>query len=227
MNIKYYKVGGCVRDQIMGIPSKDIDYSVEAPSYEAMRDDIIAKGGKIYLETPQYTTIRAKFLGDDADFVLCRKDGQYKDGRRPESVSIGTLYDDLARRDFTMNAIAIDENGEMIDPFNGVEDIQVGIIRCVGSVDRLYEDSLRMIRAIRFCITKNMAMDIDIMDILETKYHLLENLPVERIRDELYKMFDCNTIETMNILNTYSGIRDQIFKRNIQLVPTITSVKNA
>src|SRR4051812_9903063 len=109
---KIYLVGGAVRDKIMNITPKDLDYSIECESFDAMRQYIIDRGGTIFLETPQYFTIRAKVpeLGA-ADFVLCRRDGMYKDNRRPETVEVGTIFDDLARRDFTMNAIAIDEQG--------------------------------------------------------------------------------------------------------------------
>src|SRR5689334_19330699 len=99
--VKLYKVGGYVRDQVLGLKSKDIDYAVEAESYDAMKNHLIEKGAKIYLEQPQYFTIRGKLNDEDADFVLCRKEGKYSDGRRPDTVEIGTIYDDLARRDFT------------------------------------------------------------------------------------------------------------------------------
>ncbi len=102
--VKIYLVGGSIRDQLLGLKSKDLDYAVEAGSYEEMRD-YIKENGKIFLETPEYLTIRAHLKnGEPADFVLCRKDGEYSDGRRPDKVTPGTLYDDLARRDFTVNA---------------------------------------------------------------------------------------------------------------------------
>lgn len=74
----FFEVGGAVRDKLLGVQSKDIDYAVEAESFSAMRDAVIERGGKIFLETPQYLTIRAHVpkLGA-ADFVLCRKDGEY------------------------------------------------------------------------------------------------------------------------------------------------------
>ena len=155
--IKYYMVGGAVRDKILGIDPKyikDIDYSVEAPSYEAMKTELLKRGLEMFPIKEDYMTIRGKLNGVAADFVLCRKDGHYSDGRRPDTVEIGTLYDDLARRDFTMNAIALDEDDNIIDPFDGRGDLHRGIIRCVGkATDRMREDSLRLIRAIRFLDT--------------------------------------------------------------------------
>jgi tRNA nucleotidyltransferase (CCA-adding enzyme) len=97
MTIEYFKVGGFVRDAILGVKSKDIDYAVQAPSYEAMAADIVARGGKIFYEKPEYLTIRAKMNGEDADFVLCRKEGAYSDARHPDKVEPGTIDDDLAR----------------------------------------------------------------------------------------------------------------------------------
>ena len=107
-----YQVGGSLRDECLGRPCKDFDFSVEAPSYEAMREHLVQDGYTIFLEKPEYLTIRARFPKGHpqervcADFVLCRKDGFYSDGRRPDTVEPGTIYDDLARRDFTMNAMA-------------------------------------------------------------------------------------------------------------------------
>lgn len=222
MSVKIYKVGGAVRDEILGVKSKDIDYAVEAPSWVVMRE-YIARYGKIWLETPQYYTIRAKMpdLGD-ADFVLCRKDGEYTDGRRPDSVQMGTIYDDLARRDFTINAIAIETaTGKMLDPHGGYQDIQDKVIRCVGSAkDRMTEDSLRMLRAIRFAITKEFRIDPEIDEILKYKYILLANVSEDRVREELMKAFKHNTYKTLQLLNEYSSLTEFIFKNfNIRLEP--------
>lgn len=220
--IKIYKVGGAVRDEILGIKSKDIDYAVEAPSWDEMKNYIASKG-KIYLESPQYFTIRAKMpeLGD-ADYVLCRKDGEYTDGRRPDEVKIGTIMDDLARRDFTMNAIAIDTNtNEILDPFNGQKDIKDRIIKCVGNAsDRMTEDSLRMLRAIRFAVTKNFIIDIDIHEILQFEYGLILNISEDRVREELGRAFKYDTLKTLKILNEYPNLVESIFKNfNIRLEP--------
>jgi len=220
--IKIYKVGGAVRDEILGVKSKDIDYAVEAPSWEDMKEYISAQG-KIYLETPQYFTIRAKLpeLGD-ADFVLCRKDGEYTDGRRPDKVEMGTIYDDLARRDFTMNAIAIDTyTEELLDPFNGMEDINEKVIRCVGSAKkRITEDSLRMLRAIRFAVTKGFKIDSDIDWILKKDYYLLKNVSEDRVREELGKAFKHDTLRTLMFLNEYKPLTNFIFENfQIRLEP--------
>lgn len=211
--MKFYKVGGCVRDAILGVQSKDIDFSVEAPSYAAMREEI-AKRGRIFKEDEPFFTIRAIINKEAADFVLCRKERDYSDGRRPDSVEIGTLDDDLARRDFTMNAIAQKDDGSYYDPHEGIRDIQLGLIRCVGvAADRFREDSLRMLRAIRFSITKQFSLDAEIRKCLENieLVNLLENVSVERIREELNKALKYDTLQTLNLLSAYPYIQHQIF----------------
>lgn len=217
MTIRLYKVGGCIRDQFLGIKSKDIDYSVEAPSYDAMRD-YIAANGKIFLESPEYLTIRAKVNGDDADFVLCRKEGTYTDGRRPDKVEAGDIYDDLARRDFTMNAIAFDvDTQEFIDPHNGMEHINNRLIKCVGEAEeRFTEDSLRILRAIRFHITKGFTLADSIIDCLHS-YDIvggLVNVSQERIREEINKCFRADTWQTMVMMEEFPLIRDAVFMKN-------------
>lgn len=228
MEIKFYKVGGYVRDKIMGVKSKDIDYAVEAPSYEAMRDHIAARG-KIWQERPQYFTVRAKLNGEDCDYVLCRKEGYYSDGRRPDVVTMGTIQDDLARRDFTCNAIAEDADGNIIDPFDGAGHIAQKVLCCVGKpADRFSEDSLRLVRAIRFAVTKDFRIDYPIMECLENEAMLqkLENCSIERIREELVKAFEFNTLRTLNVLQQFELLREYLFAGgDLYLTPTIQGKK--
>lgn len=226
MDIKLYRVGGFVRDELLGVRSKDLDFAVEAPSYEAMVE-YVRERGEIYLESPQFWTVRAHIKGKlPADFVLCRKDGQYSDGRRPDSVSVGTLHDDLSRRDFTMNAIAVDEvSGEYIDPFNGRIDLSNRLIRCVGNAyDRFFEDSLRLLRAIRFKIVKGFKLHEDIVECLNT-VALAERLSAvsdERKREELHKCLAHNTPATLAILGEHSLISEAVFgSKKLWLMPTM------
>lgn len=224
MSVKFYQVGGCIRDEIMGLKSKDIDFSVEAESYEAMRQGILDLGCRIFVENPEYLTIRAKHpnLGG-VDYVLCRKDGEYSDGRRPDEVIPGSLHDDLARRDFTMNAIAKTEEGVYIDPFCGIEDINNGIIRCVGKAsDRFNEDALRMLRAIRFAVTKSMKIDVQIAIFLTSSSFVdkLDFVSVERIYDEMTKMFEYNTLDALKILDEFPLIREKVFSK-MKLLPSL------
>lgn len=214
MTVQIYKVGGAVRDEFLGVKSKDIDFAVEAPSYGAMRDYIAARG-KIFLEKPEFFTIRAKLNGLDADFVLCRKEHGYTDGRRPDLVTAGDIYDDLSRRDFTVNAIAIrTSDGVVFDPHSGVRDIAKRVIRCVGRAeDRFSEDSLRMIRAVRFGITKGFTLDWDIQNALHDRMLLskLENVSKERVREELNRCFKHDTLATMKMFERFNKLRDVVF----------------
>jgi tRNA nucleotidyltransferase (CCA-adding enzyme) len=222
---KFYIVGGCVRDMLLGVKSKDIDYAVEAESFDAMRQAIIDRGGKIFLESPEFFTIRAQVPEHGGcDFVLCRKDGVYKNGRHPEDVTIGTIYDDLARRDFTMNAIAIEESTQkIIDPHNGVESISCRVIRTVGNpLDRFKEDRLRVLRAIRFSVQKNFSisrMTADAMSYLDTT--AFKSVSTERIREELFKAFSANTFATIAYISRYDYLRDLMEERGIWLKPTL------
>lgn len=224
--VKIYEVGGSVRDVLLGIPAhniNDIDFAVEASSYDEMKESLLRTGVEIFLERPEFLTIRGRIGRRAADWVLCRKDGFYSDGRRPDEVVIGTIYDDLARRDFTINAIAVDSDGNVYDPYNGVQDVYGRIIRCVGSTeDRMKEDALRMIRAIRFTITKDMQMTPELYMFLSdiNNVRLLKNVSVDRIREELNKCFRYDTPKTLDQLCNFYLIRDFIFQTEIWLLPT-------
>lgn len=220
--IKLYRVGGAVRDSYLNRSSKDIDYAVEAPSYEVMREHIVKWGGEIFLEHPEYYTIRARFPGQlTADYVLCRKDGEYADGRRPSSVEVGTIYDDLARRDFTMNAIAVeDATGKIIDPYDGIEDITMKRIRAVGNPDeRFREDSLRILRAIRFSITLGFLIGIHTYQAIKRNRELIYIADENRIRDELDRCFKANSAATIGLLTELELLNIVLTK--VALKPTL------
>lgn len=243
MNVQLFEVGGCVRDEILGVPVNDYDYTVVAPSFDAMRDHLLSKGFEIFLETPQYLTIRARFPsmtedGDTsigmfagkvrnrltADFVLARKEGAYSDGRRPDEVHPGSLLDDLSRRDFTVNAIAKDAGGEYIDPFDGIKDLRMGVLRAVGNAeDRLREDALRALRALRFSLTKRLSLTNELGQALESDWlpPLLSSVSAERRREELSKMFKFNTVASMELLFWFPLLTKAAFQDGLWLKPTL------
>lgn len=216
-NIKYYLVGGAVRDQLLGLKAKDLDYAVEAESFEAMEAWITANGGTIFLSKPEFFTSRAKVPGhvDAADYVLCRKEGDYRDGRRPDSVSMGTIFDDLARRDFTVNAMALNmDTQELVDPFNGQEDLDSMILTCVGNTEeRFNEDHLRILRAVRFHITKGFYFDDDINSYLQVWENVekLKKISKERIYEELRKCYEFDCWETVKFFKEFDVLHDAIF----------------
>ena len=219
-----WQVGGCVRDAIIGARSEDIDYAVEADSFAEMRDYIRSIGGEIFLEKEEFVTIRARVEREAADYVLCRRDGSYSDGRRPDDVTIGDIMSDLSRRDFTMNAIAMDSEGNYFDPFNGRADIESRIIRCVGSAaERMDEDSLRLVRAIRFSITKGFDIDSHICDMFENAYwsgRICETISQDRIRIEVNKMFAHDTIATIAFFGRYPIMAQACFGGGITIEAT-------
>ena len=229
---KFYLVGGAVRDKLLGLQPKDIDLVCEASSYGEMLREICNRGGQIYLERPEYFAVRCKmpFGGENhnVDVVLARKDGFYTDGRRPDTVEVGTIYDDLARRDFTVNAMAEDENGNLLDPHNGEQDLRMRLLQCVGdTTQRFQEDSLRILRAMRFHITRGFVLSEDINWNLQrfSILYLLRNASVERIREELYKCFAYDTLGTLSFLADHPVLTNTIFHettaKGLWLQPTL------
>lgn len=196
-----FEVGGAVRDDLLGLPSKDVDFVVVGPeSFEAMVAELKARGFKVFLESPEFVTVRAKVPAsmpelaartDVADFVLARKDGPSSDGRRPDFVEPGTLEDDLRRRDFTVNAMARGLDGALVDPFGGEADLAAGVLRFVGEpMDRLREDGLRMLRGFRFMVVKGLEAEPATMAALASPEarDLLRSVSRERVREEVEKM---------------------------------------
>ena len=173
---KFYEVGGCVRDEILGLKSKDIDY-VAVPSdgllidvssahdmFDILETHLKEEGFEIFLSTPDCFTVRAKFpkgykYQGVADFVMARKEiGYIPDTRQPIIVP-GTLYDDLQRRDFTLNALAKDDNGEIIDYFDGMLALENKVlITPLDAKVTMMDDPLRLLRAFRFSITKGFTI---------------------------------------------------------------------
>ena len=162
---KLYKVGGCVRDAILGIDSKDIDFTfvlddlsqTVEEGFRKMDDWMTENGFEVFLRVPEMYTIRARFPKGDpneklvADFVMARKEVGYIEGTRRPKLELGSLEDDLIRRDFTINAMAENEDGDIIDLFGGQDDLRVGILRTPRDpMITFMDDPLRLLRALRF-----------------------------------------------------------------------------
>jgi len=233
-DIKMFEVGGCVRDDLMGIPTKDIDFAVIAPSFQAMRSHLVAEGFVLHVEHPEFVTIRAgvpkghvlRERTRDADFVLARKDSAGSDGRRPDFVEPGTLADDLARRDFTVNAMARDPlTGDLIDPHGGQDDLRNGVLRFVGNPsERIAEDGLRVLRGLRFCITKGLEPTVDTWDALCSRdaARMLGLVSAERVRDEVERMMVHNTLGTLDLMADIPALtRLHIFRDGLRLSATL------
>ena len=239
MKYELYEVGGKIRDEVLGLQSKDVDYSVVIESKKNINTvffefvkQIQSEGFEVFLETPDCFTVRAKFPKNHkysgvADFVLARKEKYYpENSRKPVSV-LGTLEDDLKRRDFTVNALAKGPDGKIIDLFNGVKDLHDGILRTTGDTAVSFnDDPLRILRAIRFSITKGLEFSDSILDTL--KFYDSNRLTIvstERIREELYKCFKHDTKMTIMYLTILqelnNGLYEAMLPDELWLEPTM------
>jgi tRNA nucleotidyltransferase/poly(A) polymerase len=240
MDFKFYEVGGKVRDEILGLKSKDVDY-VAVPSdgllidvssahdmFDILEEYLKEEGFEIFLVTPDCFTIRAKFPKDHkyqgvADFVMARKEIGYIPNTRTPIIVPGTLKDDLERRDFTVNAMAKDENGDIIDLFDGMIDLgRMVLVTPLPTQQTFDDDPLRILRAIRFSITKGFSLKT--LDYYINNYDYENKMGVvstDRIREELHKCFKHDTMGTLDMLNDYPTLKRYIFENKLMwLKPT-------
>lgn len=182
-----FLVGGCVRDSILGRTIHDYDITTSATPDEMMK---VFKDKRIIETGLQHGTITIVINGEGYECTTYRIDGNYSDSRRPDSVAFTrSLEEDLKRRDFTINAMAYNNEAGLIDPFNGMEDIKYHKIRCVGRAeDRFSEDALRILRAIRFASQLGFVVDSDVSLDIHKMYKNLENISIERINSEFCKI---------------------------------------
>lgn len=194
-----YLVGGCVRDIITGVKPKDWDVTTNAKPEEIQN---------LFDETFYeniYGTVGVVTDSEDETLKVIevtpyRTEGVYSDKRRPDSVSFhAKLEDDLKRRDFRINAIALDDSkghgdiGHIIDPFNGIKDISDKMLQTVGNpYDRFHEDALRILRAVRLATTLGFTIEIGTQTAIQEKASNLREIAKERIRDEFSKMLLSN-----------------------------------
>lgn len=182
-----YAVGGCVRDMVMGVAPNDFDITTSALPEETMQ---VFKDFRIVETGVKHGTVTVICDHEPFEITTYRIDGDYLDSRHPESVSFSrNLKDDLARRDFTVNTLCYNEEDGLIDLFGGVEDIENGLIRCVGDPEKRFsEDALRIMRALRFSATLGFSIDGETARCIHSQRDLLKNIAVERIRDEFTKL---------------------------------------
>ena len=182
-----YVVGGCVRDSILGRIPHDWDICTSATPTEMLE---IFKDKKVIETGLQHGTITVVVNGNPYEITTYRIDGAYSDNRRPDSVTFtDRLIEDLSRRDFTINAMAYNDEEGLIDPYNGLEDIKYKKINCVGfAKDRFEEDALRILRANRFASQLDFAMMPDTDWEIHRQYKKLNNISIERINSEFCKI---------------------------------------
>jgi len=185
-------VGGCVRDTLLGLPVDDWDVASSATPSEvqALFRRTIPTGiehGTITVLIP----LRPGEPGEPVEVTTFRGEGEYVDGRRPASVEFHRdLHDDLARRDFTVNALAWDPVERIFaDPFGGLADLQARILRAVGrAIDRFSEDGLRTMRAVRFCATRALILDPETEAAIAPTLSVLDRVSRERVYVEFMKL---------------------------------------
>ena len=182
-----YIVGGCVRDSILGRTPHDYDICTSATPSEMLE---IFKDRKIIETGLQHGTVTVVVNGEPYEITTYRIDGIYSDNRRPDTVAFtDKLVEDLRRRDFTINAMAYNDEEGLIDPFNGMEDIKYKKISCVGfAEDRFGEDALRILRAIRFAAQLEFTIMPGTDWEIHKQYKNLENISIERINSEFCKI---------------------------------------
>ncbi len=192
-----FVVGGCVRDLILGRTPNDWDITTNA-----LPDEIKSIFDKTYDTGIKHGTVSVAV--DECIFELTtyRVDGQYTDSRRPDSVSFtSSLKEDLARRDFTINAMAYNSQIGLVDYFDGVKDLERRIIRTVGAPGlRFSEDALRMLRAVRFSSQLGFSIEKETLQAIDENAASIRSISSERVRDELTRILISQRPEGFNLL---------------------------
>lgn len=182
-----YAVGGCVRDHILGLTPHDYDLCTSATPEqiaEIFGDYSLVRSGE------KHGTIGIILKGEQYEITTFRTEGGYTDGRHPDWVQfVPTVEEDLSRRDFTVNAMAYSPKRGIIDPWGGQKDLERGILRAVGDAEvRFREDSLRILRGVRFAVRFGLIPERDTEKAMEELSPLMDGLARERVFDELCKL---------------------------------------
>lgn len=192
-----YAVGGCVRDSILGKEPKDWDITTSAKPFEtkALFKRTIDTG-------IQHGTVTVMIKGEGYEVTTYRVDGEYTDGRHPKEVTFtASLIEDLKRRDFTINAMAYNEEHGVVDCFNGIDDLKNGVIKCVGNAEeRFTEDALRMLRAVRFSGVLGFSICEDTLAAIKFLAPTISKISRERIQVELEKLIMSSHPDRINFL---------------------------
>ena len=200
-----YFVGGSVRDHLLNHEVNDVDIATSALPYEVKK--IFNRTVDVGIE---HGTVLVLYNNESYEITTFRTESTYKDFRRPDSVTfVRSLREDLRRRDFTMNAIAVNTKGHIFDPYQGMKDLKAGIIRAVGNPhERFQEDALRMMRAVRFAAQLNFEIEEETQISIAENASLLQNIAVERIQIEFEKLL----ISSWRSKGLQAMIDSQLFK---------------
>lgn len=212
-----FAVGGCVRDSLLKKTPKDWDITTDALPVDMKK---IFK--KTFDTGIAHGTVTVLMDGVGYELTTYRIDGNYSDGRHPDSVSFSkNLSEDLCRRDFTINAMAYSNKKGIVDLFDGRKDLQNGIIRAVGDAKKRFdEDALRMLRAVRFAAQLGFKIDDDTFEAIKEKAKLLSNVSKERIFVELNKSLNGDFAQNIKMVYT-SGLYRYIGKEFAKLDESI------
>ncbi|TQR19755.1 CCA tRNA nucleotidyltransferase [Psychrobacillus vulpis] len=186
-----YVVGGAVRDFIRNVHANDVDVTTNATPNEVKQ--LFDRTIDVGIEHGTVLVI----LSETIEVTTFRSEDTYTDFRRPDKVMfVRSLEEDLQRRDFTMNAMALTKSDELIDYFGGRKDIENKRIRAVGDPQKRFsEDALRMLRAIRFSAQLDFSLHKDTLEAIQTLHHLIEHVSIERVKVELEKIWTSNNVE--------------------------------
>lgn len=179
-----YLVGGCVRDHLMGLAPQDYDLCTAA---------LPEQTAAVFSHIPQdltgirLGTVKLLLPESETEITTFRREGSYRDNRHPDWVEfVPDIHEDLARRDFTVNAMAFSPTRGYVDPFGGMADLQAGVLRCVGAPEtRFREDSLRILRGIRFAARFSLQVEEETMAAMVSLAPLTDGLARERVYEEL------------------------------------------
>ncbi len=203
-----YYAGGCVRDQLLGIEAKDFDIATSARPEDVQHlfPRVTDLTGKCF------GVVRVLFGDQSYEVATFRQDGDYKDGRHPESVRFATAAEDAQRRDFTVNGLFYDPVEErLIDYVGGEADLRAGIIRAIGTpADRFAEDHLRLLRAIRFAAKLLFKIESVTWAAIQADAYKIKSISAERVRDELNRIFTAPKPELGLDLLDQSGLLAQV-----------------
>ena len=210
-----FLVGGCLRDLLRGEIPQDYDLASTAPP-EEMEQLLVP-----YPVIPtglRYGTVTAVVEGQPLEITRLRREGSYKDGRRPDwVVPTDNIQEDLARRDFTINAMAFSPSQGLIDPFGGANDLENRLIRAVGEPDRRFqEDGLRILRGLRFASRLDFDLEQDTARALVEKRHLLCQVAQERITGEFIRLVEGAAA---------SRVLEEFFPVAVQVVPELQPLR--
>lgn len=211
-------VGGAVRDYVLGKPAKDIDIatSAEPDEVKALFQNTVDIG-------IAHGTVLVIVDGEPIEVTTFRTEGAYTDHRRPDEVLfVKSLREDLLRRDFTINALAMRKDGQLVDLFGGQKDLQEKVIRAVGRpMDRFREDALRMVRAVRFSAVLDFDIEVETFQAIQAYASQISHVSVERLKIEMDKIFvGINPVKAFTYLATsHLGSAIPLFPKNIAMLP--------